>query len=119
MIAHPEVPRVFVRPRWFHRPAKEVGMYRVLAALLAAASLAIVSVAAQAPSGKAAPAQKWTAPRAADGHPDLSGVWANNSVTPLERPKEWEGKDHLTDAELEQLKHDIASAYDKEGDAIF
>src|SRR5262245_14208087 len=95
-------------------------MKRGLAAVMLAASVVVISVAAQAPSERpAAGATKWTPPRAGDGHADLSGVWANNSVTPLERPKEWEGKDHLTSAELDQLKRDIASVYDKEGDAIF
>jgi len=32
-----------------------------------------------------------------DGHPDLQGVWANNTVTPLQRPKQWEGKQRLTE----------------------
>jgi hypothetical protein len=94
-------------------------MTRVLAALGAAASLAVVTAAAQAPSKPASATATWTAPLAADGHPDLSGVWANNSITPLERPAEWADKDRLTDAELEQLKRDIASVFDKEGDAIF
>jgi len=57
--------------------------------------------------------ETWTVPRAADDHADLSGVWANNSVTPLERPQQWAGKDHLTDAELEQLKRDISQVYDE------
>ena len=39
--------------------------------------------AASAAGGQARP---WVAPRAADGHPDLQGVWENNSATPLERP---------------------------------
>jgi hypothetical protein len=34
---------------------------------------------------------------AADGHPDLQGVWLNNSATPLERPKALEGRPSLTD----------------------
>ncbi len=88
-------------------------MRKILAALVAAGSLAAVSLSAQAP------AKKWTPPRTADGHPDLQGVWANNSVTPLERPREWTGKTSLTDAELEQLKQQIGQVLDKGGDAIF
>ena len=32
-------------------------------------------------------AKKWTAPRMADGHPDLQGFWTNSTYTPLERPR--------------------------------
>jgi len=48
--------------------------------------------------------QTWTAPRTADGHPDLQGVWANNIATPLERPRELEGRAVLTDQEVAALK---------------
>jgi len=95
-------------------------MRNVVTASLAATLVAAVSLSAQAPAGKAAgAAARGNLPRTADGHPDLSGVWANNSVTPLERPKQWAGKDRLTDAELEQLKREISQVYDEGGDAIF
>jgi hypothetical protein len=38
-------------------------------------------------------------PRAADGHPDLSGIWTNSSITPFERPKELAGKPFFTEQE--------------------
>jgi len=47
----------------------------------------------------------WTMPRAADGHPDLQGVWTNATITPLERPASLTGKPTLSDAE--------AAAYEK------
>ncbi len=46
-----------------------------------------VAVRAQAPRA---------ALRSADGHPDLQGYWYFGSATPLERPKEFEGKAYLT-----------------------
>src|SRR5436190_17701256 len=39
-----------------------------------------------------------------DGHPDLQGVWLNNSATPLERPKLLEGRTSLTDEEVAELR---------------
>jgi len=40
----------------------------------------------------------------ADGQPDLQGTWQDNSATPLERPKELEGRQFLTDKEVAELK---------------
>ena len=60
----------------------------------------------------------WTLPRTPDGHPDLGGVWANNSATPLERPEAWADKERLTDEELAALL--VASdAAVGDGDALF
>ncbi|HJN47009.1 MAG: hypothetical protein QGI10_08395 [Vicinamibacterales bacterium] len=60
----------------------------------------------------------WTLPRTPDGHPDLQGVWANNNVTPLERPEAWADKDTLTDEELAALQVAAADAVG-DGDALF
>ncbi len=86
-------------------------------ALVAAAALAPGMLPAQtAPSADAAP---WKLPRTVDGQPDFAGVWANNNATALERPKELEGRDRLTDAEVEAMKRRAAKLFDGTGDAAF
>jgi hypothetical protein len=59
---------------------------------------------ALAGAGAASPVDTWKPPLGPDGHPDLSGVWLNNSATPLERPKALEGKATLTDQEVAELR---------------
>ena len=61
----------------------------------------------------------WLLPRTADGHPDLQGVWANNNVTPLERPPQWAGKERLTEEELAELKAAAAQVIASGLDAQF
>lgn len=41
-------------------------------------------------------------PRRADGHPDLSGIWTNVTITPLERPRELADKAFFTPQEAAQ-----------------
>jgi hypothetical protein len=57
--------------------------------------------------GQPAPARKPDAakaiPRTPDGHPDLQGIWLNDSATPFERPKELQGRALLTDEEVTEL----------------
>lgn len=43
-------------------------------------------------------------PRSADGHPDLSGIWTNATITPLERPRELAGKEFFTAEEAAQYE---------------
>ncbi len=43
-------------------------------------------------------------PRLADGHPDLSGIWTNVTITPLERPRELAGKEFFTPEEAAQYE---------------
>jgi len=64
-------------------------------------------------------AQRWAPDRTPDGHPDFHGVWANNTVTPLQRPKQWEGKARLTDAEVADLQKFAGQIVENDGDAQF
>ena len=74
------------------------------ALLLATLPAAGQATAAQKTKTAAATKKEWTPPRTPDGQPDLQGVWTNNSVTPLERPKELAGKEFYTEAELAQIQ---------------
>ena len=76
-------------------------------------SLAVVSPDAQTP------ASDWTVPRTADGHPDLQGVWSNNSATPLERPNQIADRATLTDEEQAALAGRAAELFSGTGDAAF
>ena len=60
-----------------------------------------------------------SSPRTPDGHPDFQGVWANNTVTPLQRPKQWEGKARLSEAEIADLQKISAQITENDGDAQF
>src|SRR5437588_2588201 len=80
-----------------------------LATLVAAGVVLLVATAFAAGQDFSAAAKTntthkaWTPPRTADGQPDLQGVWTNNSVTPLERPKDLAAKEFYTEAELKEL----------------
>ena len=61
-------------------------------------------------------------PRAADGHPDLQGVWTNATLTPMERPAAFAGKSTVSDAEAavyETRQQDELKAGDGKSDSDF
>ena len=82
--------------------------------------LASVVISVTAGSGVAQPASSaWHVPRTLDGHPDLQGVWVNNSVTPMTRPTQWKDKTELTEQELAELQRLVAEHLDQGADAVF
>jgi hypothetical protein len=95
---------------------------RTAYALLAVACVvaaAAATLAAQAHAVRSSTPRAWVLERTPDGHPDFQGVWANNTVTPLQRPKQWEGKTRLTDAEVAELQAFAARIVENDGDAQF
>jgi len=66
-----------------------------------AAAIALLAVPAAAQTAKS----KSSAVPRIDGHPDLSGIWTNATVTPMERPAQFAGKPTLTDAEAEVFEN--------------
>ena len=85
-------------------------------ALLGAVAPAAAPAAAQAQAGAA---DGWTVPRTAAGHPDLQGIWANDSATPLERPEGFENRPVLTEEEFAEFQERAEELTSESADAGF
>jgi hypothetical protein len=56
-------------------------------------------------------------PRTPDGHPDFQGIWLNDTVTPLERPRRFADKSIFTEQEARAYEEDLAGRWaDRFGD---
>ena len=84
-----------------HRYVAAVG---ALAAVIAVALLAGRVAGQQAPAAPSANATAaggaWKAPRTPWSAPDMQGIWSSNTITPLERPAKYAGREFLTDEEV-------------------
>ena len=65
--------------------------------------LAAISTVAAQSAKPAKSAAKAHIPRAADGHPDIQGVWDFAQLTPFERPGEFADKDAISDDEAAEF----------------
>jgi len=63
--------------------------------------------------------EHYSAPRTINGQPDLQGVWANNSTTPLQRPEFFQDRATLTEEEYQRLLARAQEIETEGGDALF
>ena len=74
-------------------------------ALIVSGAIALIAGGAVAGQEPAEEAAAFEAPRTPWGDPDLAGIWSPGyTLTPLERPDEFEGREFLTDEEVAVLE---------------
>ncbi len=62
---------------------------------------------------------EYEVPRTIDGHPDLQGVWENNTLTPVERPEAYADREYFTDEEIAFLQQRAREVNLSGDDALF
>src|SRR5687767_14949945 len=80
----------------------------VLVGVAARPTAALAQTASAAGRAEAASKPRPNLPRMADGRPDLHGIWDFRTITPLERPGQFEGKATLTPEEAAALEERAA-----------
>ena len=73
-------------------------------AVTAAALLAMTMAQGVAGQPRVAPDPAYRAPRTIDGQPDISGIWRNDTLTPLERPARLGDQEFFTEEEASEIE---------------
>jgi hypothetical protein len=79
-----------------------------LSAIGAVAFIAAPAFAQTTSAAKPAASKSKSIPRADDGHPDLTGIWTNATITPLNRPSKFANKPTLSDEEAKAYEQSDA-----------
>ena len=79
-------------------------MYKRIAATAVVAFLAMTMAQNAAGQPRVAPDPTYRAPRTADGQPDISGIWRNDTLTPLERPSGLDDQEFYTEEEASEIE---------------
>src|SRR5438270_4711057 len=96
---------------WGGPPMAKGLMVTSMAALAFATGVGL-SASAVAEDHAPRPVTSYHAPLAADGHPDLQGVWTSATVTRLERNPRWGAHLALTDAETRKIEGQVKAQID-------
>lgn len=63
-------------------------------------------------------AQDYLVPRLANGQPDFSGIWTNDTITPIERPASLAGREYLSEDEIASMERNIAEGREERDNNI-
>ena len=91
-----------------------VGVGLRVATIVAVALVATMPAAGQTAAARVKAANASPVSRTADGHPDLQGIWSFATLTPLERPAAYAGKETLTAEEALKLENQAVETQDVE-----
>src|SRR6266404_9877262 len=88
------------------RLSPPLGVFAVVVAFVSLAGVTLAGQAAQSATTRKAPAgvKKGDVPRTPWGDPDLQGIWSGSTITPLERPKEFAGREFFTPEEATKFE---------------